>query len=421
MNFKIRSDFELRYRQRSYTYDDLSQAVSYWLDHIGKITDTNNIGVAYCQLSFSAMALILALYKSGRNFTHLGIHSLRLNHDSKADHNISQVYVVGATEEDPNFYRIPFDYIRTDAWQHAWAISRWPGREELDIPFSADQIITCYTGGTTGRSKSICISAELEAVSIELAQQMFFEPDDYCVFQHSMGHAGVHTTALLPGMFTARVVSLADVVTWNQEVSQATHVQYFYTMKDFFELPARLRMITTGGSMIKPVFLEYVQSRCQYDLFYDIYGLTECLPPLAVRNIQSAADLELPFTWVNHAYQFETVVDKLRITRPDGVVVMPDDRGMRMESQLHFYGRDQDSKLIRVRGHLISFQDFQLEFESQTGVVNYVLSTQNGSPSIQILSSQQAQCKDWLTANQVEAEITYVDNLKTSGGIKTIV
>ncbi len=421
MNFKIRNDFVLRYRRHSYTYSELAQAVSYWLNHIQQIPDTTPIGVAYCQLSFSATALILALYKSGRAFTHLGGHSLKLNHDTRQEFNLSHVYVVGATEEDPHFYRIPFDFTRTDAWQHAWAMSQWPGREDLVIPFTAEQQITCYTGGTTGRQKPVRMSAELEAISIKLAQDLFFVADDYCVFQHSMGHPGVHTTALLPGLFTARCVSLADVTTWSEEILRATHVQYFYTMLNFLDLPPRLRMITTGGSMLKPVYLETVKSQCDFDNLYDIYGLTECLPPLAVRKIQDPADLDQPFVWVNHDYQFETVVDKLKITRPDGMVILPDDRGIRINNQLQFFGRSSDSQQVRVRGQLTSFQEFRQEFEQQTGIVQYVLQQHQGSPRLLALDQDRAQVEQFVLDCQVELDVEYFDRLNTSGGIKNIV
>ncbi len=421
MNFEIKSDFVLRYRGYNYNTDQLSQAVSYWLDHISSTPDHAPIGVAYCQLSFSAMALILALYKSGRAFTHLGGHSLRLNHDTQNDLNLCHVYVVGATEEDSNFYRIPFNFTRTDAWQHAWAMAHWPKRESLVIPFSKTQTITCYTGGTTGKQKPVTMTAELEALSVQLAQDLFFTDDDYCVFQHSMGHPGVHTTALLPAMFKARVMSLADMVTWDQEMARATHVQFFYTMRDIFSLPPRLRMITTGGSMIKSVFLESVQRQCQYKYFYDIYGLTECLPPLAIRNIQTMQDLDKPFSWVNSAYSYEIIVDKLRITRPDGVVILPDDRGLRVEQGLQFLGRSVDSEQIRVQGRLISFTEFKTLFESATNIVQYVLQTHNGSPRILALTTNQLQISQFMQDHAVEAEVEYFDSLNTSGGIKNIV
>lgn len=421
MNFEIRNDLVIKYRQQDYSTDDLSQAVSYWLDHIQQNANSLPIGIAYCQLSFSAVALILAIYKSQHPFVHLGGHSLKLDHDTQAQFNLSHVYVVGATEEDEHFFKIPFNFTRTDAWQHAWAMAHWSGREKLDIPFSENQEITCYTGGTTGRPRAIKMSAELESLSIRVAQELFFDSKDYCVFQHSIGHPGVHTTALLPALFTARVVSLADLVTWDTEIQSATHIQYFYTMQYLFRLPPRLRMLTTGGSMLKPVFLDFVKQQCQYDHFFDIYGLTECLPPLAVREIHSYEDLEQPFTWVNHAYSFETVIDKLRITRPDGVVIMPDDRGMRMDGQLKFYGRDQDSQQIRVRGHMTTFADFRLQFESATGIVRYVLYNKNGSPHLQMQNTDRITAEKWLLDNQVEVDPEYFDNLKTSGGIKTIV
>jgi len=115
------------------------------------------------------------------------------------------------------------------------------------------------------------------------------------------------------------------------------------------------------------------------------------------------------------------VVDKLKITRPDGIVILPDDRGIRIDNQLQFFGRSSDSQQVRVRGQLTSFQEFRQAFEQQTGIVQYVLQQHQGSPRLLALDQDQAQVEQFVTDCQVELDVEYFDRLNTSGGIKNIV
>lgn len=417
--FNIRTDFTLKYNRVSYSYDRLSQAVSYWLHHINQNTDQNLIGVAYSGLSFSSVALLLALYISQRDFVHLGPIGKSITHDTQNKHQLSCIYVAGNAENDKHFYNVPQNCIRTDSWHHGYNIAQWPEREELKITFSNAQKIYAYTSGSTGLPKLVSMSATVEAASIAVAQRLFFDSNDYCVFFHNMSHQGVHTTAILPGMFTARVVSLAEIHTWNEEILHATHTQYFYTMKGVLDLPPTVRVITTGGDVLKSVFLEYVQQNCNYTHLYDIYGLTECLPPLAIRDVQTSEDLTKEFTWVNNNYSYDVDPDsKIVIKRPDGVVFETSDQAISTPAGLKFCGRKIPS--IRVEGLLMTVIQFKEFFESSTGIVNYAIELNNNEYSLHVLHKDAAEVQNFISSNNVFINIVSVSYVNTNGGIKTV-
>ena len=418
--FTVKPNFILRYNRRNYTTDELSQAVSYWLNQINQTDCAMPIGVAYAGLSFSAVALILALYKSGRDFYHLGVHSRTLNHDTQNNLQLSHIFVVGNTNDIGHFVNIPQIYTRTDSWHHAYECATWAGRTDLTIPFSQTQYVYAYTSGTTGNPQLTKMSAYTESLSIAVAQQTFFDETDYCVFLHGMSHQGVHTTAILPGIFTAGIVSFADTDTWNEEIERATHTQYFYTMKDLYPLPKQLRVITTGGDMLKPVFLEHIQSQCSYQHLFDIYGLTECLPPLAVRDIHLPEDLSNDFVWINSNYSYEIQGDgRISITRPDGEVFVTSDRGTKTAHGLQFSGRNFSA--IRLRGSVVGIADFKKELELATKVVSYTIEATATGYILHALKNDFTAIDQFLQTNYVDIETNYVDNLNTNGGIKNVV
>jgi long-subunit acyl-CoA synthetase (AMP-forming) len=286
----------------------------------------------------------------------------------------------------------------------------------LVIPFADQQTISAYTSGSTGKPSAVAMTAYIESLSVKLAMELFFVDNDYCVFAHGMSHMGVHTTAILPGLFKSRVVSLADH-TWDEEMVHATHVQFFSTMS-YLQLPKQLRVITTGGNSLKSTFLEYIQSQCQVENIYDIYGLTECLPPLAVRNIRSIADLNTPFTWVNNEYDVSIHGDRIKITRPDGAVFVTSDRGSLNNCQLTFLGRAL--QLIRLNGNLVSVEEFKQTFEESTQVLNYVIEYNNNEFVLHGLIADTEAINSFIQHSNANVFVKYHTRLDTNGGIKNI-
>jgi hypothetical protein len=415
-NFRIRDDFILRYRRRNYNYKDIAQAVSYWLTKINKI-DEGPIGVAYATLSFSSIAFLLALYKSQRSFKHLGVVGREINETLILEHGVSSIFVVGDLYHSTiNLDHVTDQLHQTDTWDHAYACAQWNGYEELNIPFTDKQIVYAFTSGSTGKPKPVSMSAYLESLSIQLAMDSFFVEDDYCVFSHGMAHMGVHTTAILPGLFKAQVVSLADH-TWKEEILHATHIQFFNTTS-FLPLPKKLRVLTTGGNMLSSVFLTLITDQCEVESIYDIYGLTECLPPLAVRKVQSVSDLNLPFDWINLNYQIAIIGDIIKITRPDDVVFLTKDRGSLIGNKLKFLGRELG--LIRVDGRLLGVEQFKQTLEKSTKILDYAIEYANNEFVLHALLQDQDSIASFIINNGADVVVKYHDTLNTNGGIKNI-
>jgi AMP-binding enzyme len=419
INFTIRPDFILRYNQKDYTYKELAQSVGYWVNYLNQIPDIE-ISLAHSGLSFSAVSLVLALYITKRSHSYLRIVAGKLANNLPDNPSIHRVFILGETNHDPKFQSIPYIYVRTDSWHHSWGCATWDQPADLsNIPFSKEQIISAYTSGTTSIPTLTTISAYTEAESIKVAQELFYEPNDYCVFLHGMAHKGVHTTAILPALFTARVLSLTDASTWDEEINKATITQYFYTMMKYFALPKKIRTIITGGDMLKPELYNKIATECKYDHLYDVYGLTECLPPLAIRDVQQQDDLSLPFIWVNKYYTFVTDDNNnIIITRSDEVIYKTSDRAIKDGDLLYFKGRQVQH--IRVNGILTLIEQFKNRFEKETKIVNYVLNQEVNGFVLYALTTDKDIVSQYIEKNQVEVSIVYQDILPTNGGIKHV-
>jgi AMP-binding enzyme len=421
IKFTVRPDLVIRYNRHDYSYDELSQAVSYWLNIINT-QPPGPIGLAYSGLSFSTIALLLALYKSGRDYKHMGVYSRQLSTLDNLHRtlDIDAIFVAGDTNDDVDFHKISTTYIRTDCWHSAWECARWEGREDLSsIPFTHKQKISAYTSGTTGEPTQNSMSAYVEATSIETAQRLLFSPDDYCLFMHGMSHQGVHTSAILPAIFTAKTVSLANRTTWHEELDKATHIQYFYTMQGTFDLPKKVRVITTGGDKLKTPMLDKIKNECQYEHLYDIYGLTECLPPLAIRDVHEQKDLDSPFLWVNEQYSFDIAQDNsICITRPDNITLKTSDLGSREQDHLYYIGRQ--SSRIRVRGLLVTVAEFKQEFEQMTNIVSYAIEPRDNAYLLHIFNKDSTIVNQYVQDNDVMITVVSNEDLNTNGGIKNI-
>lgn len=413
--FTVRPDIEIRFDRKTYTYDDLSQAVSYWSNVINTLPTNNPISIAMFGLSFSAVALLLALFNSKRPY-------MSVYNNIQPYGALSTTFLVGETFNLPNTDETIPNYsniIRTDSWSTATNIANWPHRADLTIEFSSRQKHYAYTSGSTGSPKETSVDSYTESLSIVQSINEYFDPNDHCVFSHGMGHVGVHTTATLPALFSAKRISFCDGVTWGEEIPLATHIQYFSTMKDWFKLPPRLRVLTTGGNSLQPEFLNHILTNCQVDKLIDIYGLTECVPPLAIRYIKTLDDISLPFTWINTNHNPYIENSALSIKRADGLVINTGDSCTLHNNQLVIYGRLH--RLIRVNGVLHNFLEFKTHFENHTKIIQYVLYTADDKFYLVCYTKDKPTVDQYFSLNQVEnIVVTFNDVLNTAGGIKHI-
>jgi hypothetical protein len=424
ISFKIRSDITIKSNFKEYTYDDLSQAVSYWQNYIVRIGYSAPVAIVYSQISFSSIALLLALYKSQKNFIQLSGLDKALKKDPRRDFltelGLCAIFIAGDTTHDPRYLTMPGHFVRTDSWEHGCAIGKWHGRTELEIPFTDHHKVSCQTSGSTGEPKISSMPAACEATSIQTAIDLFFEADDYCLFYHDMNHRGVHTTAILPALFTVKTFSIGSNQTWDLEIDKATHIQYFSIMENRFRLPKKIRMITTGGEKLKGILSNKIFVECECEHFYDIYGLSEALPPLAIREIKSPNSLEDPFVWVNHQYSYAVNdLNRLLITRPDGVIIDAGDRVSSTPNGILFIGRD--TAQIRCDGVLIAVEDFKNEFELETGITNYVLKMHDDRAVLYAQKKDADVINQFITNNNLEITLDFDSPINTAGGIKFVV
>ena len=409
----------VKYDNNDYSRDELSQAVSYWKHVISTLHAHKIIGVGIADLSFSNLAFMLALIDSGRDYEKIG----RYEGINERVENYSALFITGDIIQSREILQyVPFprsSVVVTDSYTHARNIMHWPDRHPLTICFRSNQRVIEYTSGSTGVPKKTEVSSYIQARSIETAIATYFDPNDYCVFLHNMAHTGVHTTAIFPGVFCASVLSLATSKTWNAEILKATHIQYFTTMRNHFSLPKKVRVLVFGGDMLKPLMTKHILDNCDVENFYDVYGLTECLPPLAIRKITCEDDLFLPFKWVNHYHQPNILNGGLFVKRCDGVTIGTGDSATLTESgELFLNGRF--TYTVRLNGTLHSSHELKLHLEKHTDITSHVLAFENGSPVLIVLEKDQSQIEQYAQEYQLEADLRFQTDLNTNGGIKHI-
>ncbi len=418
-NFSVRPDITIKFDRHTYNWQDLSQAVGYWLSVIeSKSYDPRPIGIITAGLSFSSIALKLAIIASGKDYVSVPTWKLDLCKDG----TFSQVFISGETFNypnlDENLSNVRF-IKRTDSWATAKELLCTSHSHELNFSFSSNQKHFAYTSGSTGQPKQTSIDSYTESLSILTSIDNYFSVDDYCVFSHNMSHVGVHTTAIFPSLFCAHTISLCDSVTWEEEIDNATHVQYFLTMGQHYRLPKKLRVLTFGGTKLTEEFANYIFENCDVESLVDIYGLTECPPPLAVRYLTSIDDIELPFDWVQ-AHHIPSVDNQhnLFVVRSDGEFLCTGDSAVLNDNKIILGGRTTGT--VRVNGELFDLNKFKSHIEQHINSVHYVVDFKNNEPELLVLPSIQLIAQDYIAKFKVEIKLTVVDFLNTNGGIKYV-
>lgn len=419
--FSVPKTLKIKNNNCFYNFDQLSQGVDYWLNHINQRPRDLAVGVFFSALSFSNLAFMLALIESGRSYERISaLHKL----DQDRIHSFGAIYISGDTYNSPYNFPSSHNIYLTDTFDQGYASSTWPGQHSLDITFKQSQEIIEYSSGSTGTPKKIIIDAWQEALSVETAIKQYFDPLDYCVFLHSMNHTGVHTSAILPAIFSVSTLSLANANTWQTEINHATHIQYFTTMRNFFPLPEKLRCLVFGGDMLKPLLTQHVIDNCKVENFWDVYGLTECLPPLAVRKITSVDDLDKDFLWVNCYHQPVMFHDgrNLLINRADGIIIDTGDIGQpyKLNQDIFVKMHGRSTQTVRVDGKLHSAEEFKIHLESYTNVSSHVLFWENDRAVLVVYQKDQPTITQYAKQFDLEAELRFQDELATSGGIKHI-
>lgn len=372
-----------------FSRDDLSQAVSFFLDYINRIPveQERKIGVTFGSLSFLSIAFMLALIKSKRHyivFYHLD------NFDDNLKNICNHLFIVGELPEsvDESGLRSLPDFF-SETWndQVQYAVSAHTGRVDLEFEFSADQktfrgvenketaVWTAVPLYTTGKIEESCVAA---------AMDHYIHSDDVCILLRPFRHIGVATLSVYPALFKAkRIIICRSKFDWTDEYSAATNVHLAWEMvKENYPLPKKLRTVTTGGYAFNSECIRYVTDQSQVDNIIDCYGTAVCPPPLAIRQLYKDRPALQPFIWVNKFLTVEDHQGSLVIAGPAGVFegvegsvgsdrIKTNDHIELNGDSFYFYGSWM--RFVRVNHERWTVDNFSSLLKEQTGISNFMI------------------------------------------------
>lgn len=411
MRFECRPDIKIFHRTW-YSRDDLARGVSYWANYLLTTYNRNHglpLGVAHGVITFSSLCAYLALYKIQMPFVCIDGH--RPYEDSTP---CQGKIILGEPLAE---IKSKLDIDCTDYFSHGLAMGRHKNSDDLIFDFSENHIITSFTSGSTGKKSRVETSAHAEGLAISQAISEYFDHDDVCMFSHEMTHRGVHTTAILPALFAVGQILVVNAQEWPRSLENVTHCQWFPIMREYFKLAPNIKKITVGGSKLDDETADYLLGQAPDATIYDIYGLTECLPPLAVRKI-TVNSRPSEFTICRHDLKFNTLDGRLSVSGKTGVVQTGDCVEFVNDTDFRFIGRFK--KLIRVNGRLHNQSDLQVLLGKNFPIDQFSLNIVQEKLVLQVTENTD-QYIEWCQKNYVEDfSVTQVDKIATSGGIKTV-
>lgn len=415
------------YAGRHYRHE-LSRSVAYWLDKIDSINDPRPLAICFGagSTTFQTIALLLAIIASGKNYYKFDQLAPGADREDikypKIEGGVSVTFIAGTVKTDFDYSNDP-DVYEIEKEQFLLEAKTYHKQHDLSFEFKQSQIRFNNTSGTTtGFPKLIEATVGNDGHSVKTAMDSYISDDDHCVFSHSMSHIGVHTTAILPAIFKAKEVSFVKTgQQWTEAVVNATHIQFFYTMLEYYEFPEqhKIKTATTGGDFLMPNLVTKLLDS-GVERIVDIYGLTEAAPPLAIREIRSLDDLSKPFKWVNDAYQCYIEDSLATVIRPDGVHWRANDLARYDHETKDFYyiGRHGSGARIRMQGILFDTFDFRKKLEQATSISNYFVNTTTDIPKLLVTQKDQVVAEKFIKDFEVTIDLVITDNFRTSGGIK---
>lgn len=410
MRFNCNPDINLFHRQW-YNAADISQGVDYWAKYLESTYDKNHalpLGVAHGVITFSSICCYLAIYKIKMPFVCIDTHNIQ------NDKTPCQAKIVLGEPFVPIDSKLDVDC--TDYFLHGLAMGKHKGQAIIEFDFSPDHLIHSYTSGSTGPKKHVVTTAYHEGLAVQTAINEYFDATDVCLFSHEMTHRGVHTTAILPSLFCAKKVMFVNAQEWPRAVHEASHCQWFPIMREYFRLTANIKKITVGGSKLDGETIQYLLSQAPESTIYDIYGLTECLPPLAIRRI-TVNDCPEEFTICRPDLQFDSS-SQLTISDSSRKIQTGDSIEFVDQTKFRFIGRVK--KLVRVNGKLYNQSDLQVLLSKTFPIHKFSLNIDQEKLVLQVDENTDSYIT-WCEKNHVEKySVIQVARVSTSGGIKTV-
>ena len=366
------------------------------------------LGVAHGVITFSSICCYLALYKIKMPFTCIDSHNIG-NDQTPCQARIILGEPFASIESK-------LDIDCTDYFLHGLAMGQHQEHDDLVFELTNDHLIFSYTSGSTSTKKSVITKASQEGAAVQTAIDQYFDCDDVCLFSHEMTHRGVHTTAILPALFSASEIMFVNAQEWPRVVTQATHCQWFPIMREYFKLTPNIKKITVGGSKIDNETADHLLTQAPNATIYDIYGLTECLPPLAIRKL-TIMDRPNEFKICRLDLKFADD-GQLTITDNSNTIKTGDHVEFVSDTDFKFIGRVK--RLVRVNGHLYNQTDLQILLGKNFPIDQFSLNINQEKLILQVTGNTD-QYIEWCQKNYVENfTVTKVDRVATSGGIKTV-
>ena len=389
MEFKVRDDINVRNRSlvdkkyKDYKKEDIAKIVAFYLDLILS-TNAKRIGVGFGLLTLPSIAFMLALHKSGKEYT-LIYHDGNHNYDNKKE-LCDKIFLVGThsggaeTIINKLVAIYPNKFIQTDTKNFELQSLSYHRSDDLIFDYSKDK----KTYVIINKEIELMYPTEkIEGASIAAAMDNYFHEDDYCVLTRPFSHFGVATLSIYPAFFKVKNITLCPTFSdWQEEYHNATNVHIdLKMMSGNCKLPKKLRMLTSGGYNFNSECLEYVTSRSEIENIVDCFGTIFCPPPLAIKRLVSGYH-NLPFKWINEFVKPTLVDDKLAFTTVEGDIF--NDMKLAKNGKIttldkvaldgeDFYFIGSASRFVRMNHIRYPAEAFEQLFKDRTGITHAVL------------------------------------------------
>ena len=417
VDYSVDSDLLVRDFKKYYRNYELARSVSYFLKLINNTQ--GKIGITFGLLTYQSLAFMLALIKSGRDYT-IFYYLEDLNYKGMELH-CDHIFLVGIFEDPQtlnfiNEHNLPNEIKqRPDFYTRLWSkdieekIRDHIGKDNLEIEFSADQKI--YSVYNKDNVLELALTAKIEESSVIAAIENYIDADDVCLLMRPFKHIGVATLSIYPALFKAkRIIVCSYKEDWMKVYQQGTNIHLAYEMiRDKWPLPKKARMVTTGGYPFNSDCIKFVTDQCDVENIIDCYGTKTCVPPLAIRYLYKDKPYIQPFKWVNKFLQPTNVQGTLTIVGPD-VEVKTFDRIELHDDMFYFYGSALQT--VRMNHQLWNAEEFIKFFKEKTNIENIKLHFEEKDnvpmPLLTINTNDKIIASDFIVKNSVE--ITLIIN-----------
>lgn len=384
INVRARSLIDLKYKD--YSKEDISRAVAFYLDLILD-SKYEKIAVGFGNLSLLSVAFMLALHKSGKEYT-MVYHDGTFNFDDYS-HLYSHLFFTGVPDIEgvkkldeivkDEIFKIDLSSITLTDFLESSAFSYYK-QDDLVFDYNKNKKVSIVNN--TKAAALLYTTEKIEGSSISAAIQNYFIEDDYVVMFRPFSHLGVGTLSIYPAFFKVKNISICTFpLDWKEEYHRATHVHIAKQMMDYrCDLPKKLRMLTSGGYNFNSECVNYVTSRSEIENIIDCFGTARCPPPMAIRHTLKDTNFE----WINEFIRLgvEEGTDQLMFSADQDMVfneisdsfrnsIVTDDTIELLDNGRRFSLTGKVVLTIRMAHVLYELKDFERLFSERSGIIDF--------------------------------------------------